>query len=439
MEKIYMEENRTHRRMSGATHFSIVLSFLVAFFAIFSLATYGVVSNQGMNAVSYAAPPSATNIVSGDSLEFTYHDDDGGTMTVIGVDGSGTGGEFSVPLYTANNNPKNPVFCVEHNVNAPSYDQTTGAPATLHKGDAITDYGLLWLLNNSYANGVYVTTGDAAVPDANRDQIEQWITQTAIWMYLKEKHGDVTRSQVIPAGGNTVQDTVKVNELSDADVAVIKNTVQLRYHSGTEERQIYPASGQAPSNLYTQYVKPLVDGAVAQSGNKLLAVKVEGTESAKTTDEKFYQSKLVTVIGNPSGDLVDYTVTISGVEGAVIVGEDGKEVANNTLTAGKGFYVRVPVDKVEKEAVSVHIEVTGRFNTLSGNYFVAAGSSGQGLQKVVTVTGASKNVIAGADFSIVPDTGMNTAQTIYFIGLIVLLCGVGIVYANAKPVEQKQQ
>ena len=36
-----------------------------------------------------------------------------------------------------------------------------------------------------------------------------------------------------------------------------------------------------------------------------------------------------------------------------------------------------------------------------------------------------------------PDTGMTTAQTIYFIGLIVLLCGVGIIYANAKPVEEK--
>ena len=30
---------------------------------------------------------------------------------------------------------------------------------------------------------------------------------------------------------------------------------------------------------------------------------------------------------------------------------------------------------------------------------------------------------------------MSAAQTIYFIGLIVLLCGVGIVYANAKPIE----
>lgn len=46
----------------------------------------------------------------------------------------------------------------------------------------------------------------------------------------------------------------------------------------------------------------------------------------------------------------------------------------------------------------------------------------------------------GDGFNLVgsPDTGMNAAQTIYFIGLIVLLCGVGIVYANTKPVESKQ-
>ena len=36
----------------------------------------------------------------------------------------------------------------------------------------------------------------------------------------------------------------------------------------------------------------------------------------------------------------------------------------------------------------------------------------------------------------VPDTGMTTAQTIYFIGLIILLSGVGIIYATAKPQEQ---
>ena len=38
----------------------------------------------------------------------------------------------------------------------------------------------------------------------------------------------------------------------------------------------------------------------------------------------------------------------------------------------------------------------------------------------------------------VGDTGMSVAQIVYFIGLIVLLTGVGIIYVNAKPAEIKQ-
>ena len=62
------------------------------------------------------------------------------------------------------------------------------------------------------------------------------------------------------------------------------------------------------------------------------------------------------------------------------------------------------------------------------------------LQKVITVT--SSTTLTGdattMEVTGVPDTGVSSAQTIYFVGLIVLLCGVGIVYANAKPVQVKQ-
>ena len=64
----------------------------------------------------------------------------------------------------------------------------------------------------------------------------------------------------------------------------------------------------------------------------------------------------------------------------------------------------------------------------------------EGTQKLILLDEEEKPDQKGIDFDIVgvPDTGMNAAQTIYFIGLIVLLCGVGIVYANTKPVESKQ-
>ena len=37
----------------------------------------------------------------------------------------------------------------------------------------------------------------------------------------------------------------------------------------------------------------------------------------------------------------------------------------------------------------------------------------------------------------VPDTGMSSAQSIYFIGLVILLCGIGIIYANTKEKQEQ--
>ena len=76
---------------------------------------------------------------------------------------------------------------------------------------------------------------------------------------------------------------------------------------------------------------------------------------------------------------------------------------------------------------------------MKGTTYTTPNQNGQVMQKVVTVTGSVIDVPSSTSVQVVgaPDTGMSTAQTIFFIGLIVLLCGVGIVYANAKPVQDK--
>ena len=74
---------------------------------------------------------------------------------------------------------------------------------------------------------------------------------------------------------------------------------------------------------------------------------------------------------------------------------------------------------------------------LFDNYLSGAVYKNGDHQKVVTVTGTQnyESERLSIDFMGVPDTGMSKAQTIYFIGLIVLLCGVGIIYASAKPAK----
>ena len=84
------------------------------------------------------------------------------------------------------------------------------------------------------------------------------------------------------------------------------------------------------------------------------------------------------------------------------------------------------------------MKATGTFRGYDGYYYRA-----DGAQTVSTVFTTDVKNDTGLEFTLnytpeVPSTGMNMAQSVYFIGLIVLLCGVGIIYANAKPKSQQQ-
>ena len=146
-------------------------------------------------------------------------------------------------------------------------------------------------------------------------------------------------------------------------------------------------------------------------------------------------------IGNfeDAGNIAGLSLTDVEVDGfdssAIVVDEEGKKIDNLTnLSKGTKFYIRVPADKVTEKSQNLTVQVKGHFNSLDGSIY----SSGAN-QKVITVTGKTIDKVSGDSIEIVgvPNTGMSTAQTVYFIGLIVLLCGVGIVYANAKPVQDK--
>ncbi len=406
MEKIYMDDNHSQKNKSWLFNFSIVLSFAIAIFAVFSLATFGVVMNQGTDAISYAAPAGTT----GDTFTMDMPLIEGQNIKVQIFDEESNGGNFfNVPLYYANTTHTLPVFCVEHSKNAEH-------EAVYTKDGVVEDYGLLYILNNSAANGVDLV-GDA-IPDGYKSYANALITQTAIWVYLSETHADKADHAS--------------HDLSQENLNVIKNAKRLSFTTGTPGT--YDLS-VADMNLYNTYIAPLVTAAKAASGVKKLSVSINSDSLSKTDDGKFYLSDVITVNGNPAKDLISYDVTISGVEEATIVDENGEALSATNITPGKKFRVKVPAEKVTETVQTATVNVKGRFNTLTGNYYTSGN-----LQKVVSVTGTTTDVSDGVTVEFVgaPDTGMNAAQTIYFIGLIVLLCGVGIVYANAKPVESKQ-
>ena len=404
-----MENNQKKKR--GVMDASVVLSFVVAIFAVFSLAVFGIVTNQGTS-ISYAAGEGDLP----DSFTFNLLKYNGKDFQIVGNNGSAAYNGFGVPMYIVNSDAANPAFCVQYNT-------TAGTGKSRSKGAAIDDYGLLYLLNNSYANGVTVTNATGT----NAKYVEGWVTQTAIWMYLYEKNKPASTA------------ASDVNYISSEDITAIKNATSLAIvDEDLNTTAIYTSS----EKIYDKYVKPLVDAAKSATDTATLTASFASGDATTSEDGNYKFSPKATVTGDPSSKFTGYKLTVnSDIEGAVIVGEDGNVISADTvLTPGTNFYVRVPVDKLTKEEKLVKITVNGTFNTLTGNFYTTGetDSSGKPLQTVVSVKATERVISKGIEVGFVHDTGMNKVQIIYFIGLIVLLCGVGIVYANAKPVQVKE-
>ena len=396
MEKIYVEENKNKNQKRNNLNGSVVLSFAVAIFAVFSLAMAGISMNQGTG-VSYAAPITDNS--------FTLKVDtvnDGQTTyekTLIATNDTST---YEFPIYYANSiSIANQVFCVERGkeVNPDSvYTKNLAIPGLEN------DPGLLYLLGLSKTNGVDITPYS--------DEIDGWVIQSAIWLYMHEKYP------------NDPNYAFHVDDDGNDDLAVLNTSGNIKIKIGR--------TGQYSSYDVTGKVRELANNAKSATSPRITVTK-ENDEITKTTDGKYYQSSLITVTGTPSSNLSSYNISIANIEGAIAVDENGNEISTS-VPAGTRFYVRIPADKVTEKVQTLAINITGNFSGAE-LYFYTSPASPQTM-----VSMGPGTVVSGITIDVVgtPDTGMNTAQTIYFIGLIVLLCGVGIVYANAKPVQVKQ-
>ncbi len=385
-----MEENKNRNRK--VVDGSVVLSFVVAVFALISLVSVG------FSQISYAAPTPLTD----DSFTFNIETGSDGNAK-ISLDG--TSG-YIVPVYYRDNTKTDYVFCVEHGV-----DVNSGVKYT--KGGTIDDYGLLYLLNNSYASGKEIIT-----EGTNKEVANIYITQTAIWLYLDETQKGMA-------------DYDKKHQLSDAERTVIQTASgTLTYNNGTDSGD----KSIQVNNLYS-LIRGLVDAAKSADNSKQLSVAFGEGSISKVDGADYYQTPIVNVTSETSDQLKNFDVKVSGINNAKVVDENGAEItALNGLAKGTKFYIRIPADQVSSDTKKLTVEVVGHFDSVVGNYYIA-----DGVQKVVTASDTTVDINANASIDVVgaPDTGMSTAQTIYFIGLIVLLCGVGIVYANAKPAESK--
>lgn len=404
MEKIYMENNNNKKNQSTfqqvfKSQLSKKLSAFMVLVSFFSFLLIGVTN------VSYAA---VTEIPEDTGLGDSFTTAPAGTQI-----NSNTG--FPVFMYSTSNGI--PIFCLQREI-----DYRGGT--TMKKDKPITDQGLLYVMAHTFPHVKFKDSKGQQFPD----EVQTWITQATIWQYLYEIGADKNAT-----GSGSV-----------ANIENIKTAVSLSWDDEVVGCRVDGCGAGATSQatFYDTYIAPIVSEARQSNvtANGTLDISLANQEMSITEDEKYYQTSLVTIIKSDPTNFVSGSLKVdiqSAPDGTILINENGQQIETVDEKNPK-FYVRIPVESVTEENKSVLLHVEGTYRGYDGYEYTATGA-----QTVSTVFTNDVKAFDDLDIPInytpeVPDTSMSIAQSVYFIGLVVLLCGVGIIYANAKP-RQKQQ
>lgn len=458
MEKIYMEDSSNSQSSQSSQSsskdykrqfkISVILSFVVAFFAIYSLIACGI------SQVSYAAPSGGESVP---AETFTFRNEGYSLLAFKGTLYK------NVPIYFGIfGEERRNIFCIEPEAN------TVDGTSYVVSGSE-DDAGLLYLLSLFYnedgTDKLYTNdytfdlTNAANVPDwfdynsLNAQEkalynttfkmyFDSFIKQSAIWAYLYKVNGNNDEASKLMDF-----DKVHVRDNSTADIFIFN-------YANDTNNAVYKAKAKI-NELVTQALNP--------SNYAAVDVNLVETQSLSKNDDGNYQVSYRIEVPSNASNVQGYKISLSGTIGssdntlgvvaddltssdAWIVDENGNVIEDGVISCNTGssctnkFTVVVNKDHISEKdkTYSINVKLDATVGGLYGRRYVAA--DGSNLQKVVSVGGNSYTSSNSKSFTIVTteDTGMTTAQTIYFIGLVVLLCGIGIVYANAKPAESKQ-
>lgn len=412
MEKIYMEDNNnkkstTNRFLKG--NGIVTASVLIAIVAVFAFVA------TSFNNPSWAAVPAVDSNLPDD---FTLKLEGNDSRTYIASNESDS---LPVSRFWANDRDKGiSVFCLEKNI-----DATDGTSYHFNSSDtSASDYGILYILANGYYNK------DSFTKDLD-DTERVVVTQLALWNYLYDKDTNGESS-----GFSTI-----VSKYGIANGKATRDFYTEIYTDTNTRIKKYE------NKIYNNYISKLVSAAkTAKASDTMPSISISGGNDniSLTEDKKYYQSSAITTVS--SGNTKEFKVSVddSSPKGTILVDDKGEALDENAAHAvGKEFFVRVPVDSVSDKGATVNLSLSAIGYKYTGKVYKAYDTDKKVYkdgQKVIGVNVEQHETKEGAQVKFdyvpeVPNTGMNTSQIIYFIGLVILVCGVGIVYANIKPKE----
>ncbi len=246
------------------------------------------------------------------------------------------------------------------------------------------DAGLLYIIENGYPNKSIT----------NRDEIDQYITQAAVWWYLS--------------------DTGQTAQMSSAF-----QTTDKEAYSGIRDE-----------------IEKLVEGAKnAQAESYTIDLQTSNTTLILTDDEKYYESSVMSATVTSGGT---YTVTVSGgTNGTIITDEEGN--TKNEFASGETFKIMIPSSELT-EAIQLTVTVSAE-GSKSVAVFAPSDSS---FQRVVSSEIYTQNVTDTVILSVtptsetpgveisVPNTNANIPFIILGVGFALIIVGFGIFWYVTK-------
>lgn len=299
--------------------------------------------------------------------------------------------------------------------------------AIYNKKNKISDYGLLYVMANSYPNK---NLTDANGEVLNSD-FQTWISQVAIWLYLY--YAELEDNGVVLVSSSNYLTDHEIYSMTHGREVIIKS-------QDSNNGKSFTTLGD--DTIYETYIEKLVNNALSARKNstKSLKINLESEDIFLTDDSKYYQTSLISVVGSPSDNFNGYDLEITNApDGTIVILEDGKQLEDLTnLSVTDKFYLRVPKNNVDENNKSITIKVIGSFKNYAGNYYEADNS--QTMTRVEFVNNnwedSLKINLNQAVSSL--DTNKNISQIIYLMGIIILLCGLCIIYLVIKKRSLKK-
>ena len=394
MEKIYMHDNQKQKIRRARKRGSSVTAVLVAVVAVAALIAVG------FGQISFAIPEEGVTL----GNEFISAEPDVATMIY------GENSRFGVNQLLTKDGKS--VFCIERDI-------TYKGELKYVKSERVLDSGLLYLMSNIYPNKK-IMDGDTELPLG----VQVWLSQSAVWIYAAINGYENNTEMTVEVINNILLET----QLYDKDmnvVAKIDDDDIAAGHSSLMEKYGIFKLLQAAEKLGT-----------APSNSLNVTKKSEGV--SMTSDGKFYQTDYIEVVGTVLSESIGtfngYELkTKNAPEGTMIIDKDGNEIKDVTnLAPGTKFAFKIPVEKVTEENKKIEVNVLGSFDSYAADIYVADTS-----QTVTSVSKVNNNLSVPLDVDLnytptVPDTALDNSATLYIIGLILLLSGLGIFYTSAK-------